>query len=411
MNNSRGLLYPALHKFYSALSSLEKFEKGKNFFDNIGYLDNFFSEYRHITFVLQKSLANTCFMSTYERLRDQYLVNDIGRWFVEKRNEVLKQQPFDLEKRIVISIYSGQDTILLPQITFTIDNDVEISTIVESLRTTFATSGQLEVMFSAEFTFYEHGRTEDLYDNLITGIQQMKLYLGEMKRSINEDCRLSDELERRIEAMNFYRVPKEFLFIDDYVFYCKKEYFEKSSRVVMYTGSEHKRSPVENLNKMYPNGDIFNKFEMMHLVIFQMQKSLLPTCMILYSDDTFELLTFGFSIKTTLFRKFAEITKRIEADEIVGVICVTEMYTYDSRDIINLDSSERVTHAKSEVLAFHMIDQQLAIKSHMYDTKHVDDFKYIVSIMFAKSSDLELPSYMRPIMQEFARLKTLFDKD
>lgn len=65
MNNSRGLLYPAMHKFYSALSSLEKFEKGSNFFDNISYLDNFFSEYRNITFVLQKSLSNTILMSTY----------------------------------------------------------------------------------------------------------------------------------------------------------------------------------------------------------------------------------------------------------------------------------------------------------------------------------------------------------
>ena len=120
MNNSRGLLYPALHKFYSALNSLEKFEKGTNFFDNISYLDNFFSEYRNITFVLQKSLANTLFMSSYKKLRDQYLVNDVGKWFIEKRNEVLKQQPFNLEKRIVISIYSSQNSLSLPELIFTI---------------------------------------------------------------------------------------------------------------------------------------------------------------------------------------------------------------------------------------------------------------------------------------------------
>lgn len=165
MDNLRGLLYPALHKFYSALSCLEKFEKGTNFFDNIGHLDNFFSEYRNITFVLQKSLAHTDFTSTYEKLRDQHLVNNVGRWFIEKRNEVLKQQPFDLEKRIVISIYAGQSPVMLPELIFTIDNDVEYSTIVDSLKTTFVTLGQLEVMFSAEFFFYEHGHTQDLYDN------------------------------------------------------------------------------------------------------------------------------------------------------------------------------------------------------------------------------------------------------
>ncbi|MRT93047.1 hypothetical protein [Ancylomarina sp. 16SWW S1-10-2] len=86
MKNSRGLLYPALHKFYSALSSLEKFEKGSNFFDNICHLDNFFSEYRNITFVLQKSLAKTEFRTVYEKLRDKYLVNDVGKWFIGKRN-------------------------------------------------------------------------------------------------------------------------------------------------------------------------------------------------------------------------------------------------------------------------------------------------------------------------------------
>ncbi|MNK86796.1 hypothetical protein D3C87_1067160 [compost metagenome] len=406
MNNSRGLLYPALHKFYSALSSLEKFKKGTNFFDNISYLDNFFSEYRNVTFVLQKSLAKTQFMPTYEELRDQYLVNNVGKWFVEKRNEVIKQQPFDLEKRIVISIYSGQIPLSLPELIFTIDNDVEISTIVESLRTTFMNSGQLEVMFSAEFLFFEYGHSEDLYDNLILGINQMKLFLAEMKKAINEDCKLSDELERKIDKMNFYQVPKDMLFVDDYVFYCKKEYFEKASRVALQSGSGQIRVPIENLNEMYPNGDLFSKFELMHVVIFQMGKSLLPTYLILYSDDTFELVTFGFSIKTTVYRKFNEIARRIEADKIVNVLFVTEMYIYDLDEVSKLDSRERIEHAKNEILAFYMIDKHLAIKSHSYDTKQIDDFKYISSIMFSKSSERVLPRYMNPVMQEFIRLKT-----
>ena len=90
MDNTKGLLYPALHKFYSALNSLEKFEKGTNFFENIAYLDNFFSEYRNITFVLQKSLAHTEFKAIYEGLRNEYLVNDVCKWFIDKRNEVVK---------------------------------------------------------------------------------------------------------------------------------------------------------------------------------------------------------------------------------------------------------------------------------------------------------------------------------
>src|SRR5690554_3774864 len=282
MKNSRGLLYPALHKFYSALSSLEKFEKGSNFFDNISHLDNFFSEYRNITFVLQKSLAKTEFRLVYEKLRDKYLINDVGKWFLGKRNSIIKEKPFDLEKRIVIRIYSGKDIYSLPEFIFTIENDVDYSSIIESLRRTFLNSGQIEVFFSAEFTFYERGHTEDLYDNFVLGITQMKLLLSGMQKELNEDCFLSEELERKIENLNFYRVPKDFLFADDYVFNCKYERFEKGSRAAIGFGNKNPRSSVENLDKYSPNGDILHKFELMHLVIFQMQKRLMPTCMIIF---------------------------------------------------------------------------------------------------------------------------------
>ncbi|PKP33280.1 MAG: hypothetical protein CVT99_02170 [Bacteroidetes bacterium HGW-Bacteroidetes-16] len=404
MKKTRGLLYPALQKFYSALSSLEKFEKGSNFFDNISHLDNFFSEYRNITFVLQKSLAKTEFISVYEKLRDKYLINDVGKWFVGKRNNIVKEQPFDLEKRIVISIYSGKSIYSLPDLTFTVENDVDYSSIVESLRKSFLNSGQIEVFFSAEFTFYERGHTKDLYDNFILGITQMKLLLSGIQKELNEDCVLSEELERRIEKLNFYRVPKDFLFVDDYVFNCKHENFKKASRAALTSGHENHRSPIENLDQYLPNGDILSKFELMHLVIFQMQNRLMPTCMIVYSDNTFQFNSFESSIKTTVYRKFNEIAKRIEKDDIVNILFVTEMYTYNVSDIKNLDSQERVKHAKNEILSFYMIDNQLSIKSHIYETKKVNDFKYIASVMHAKSNEQEIPTFMNPVKLEFDRL-------
>ena len=80
--NNRGLLYSAYHKLYNALSSLEKFEKGTNFFDNISHLDNFFSEYRNVTFMIQKSLANTEFLAIYEENRKKYLLNDVCKFII-----------------------------------------------------------------------------------------------------------------------------------------------------------------------------------------------------------------------------------------------------------------------------------------------------------------------------------------
>lgn len=97
------LLFPAFQKFYSAVSSLERFNTENNFFDNISSLDIFFSEYRNITFVIQKSLKNTEYNSIYEKNRDKYLTD---HWFVEKRNETIKQQPFQLIKHIEITVFS-----------------------------------------------------------------------------------------------------------------------------------------------------------------------------------------------------------------------------------------------------------------------------------------------------------------
>lgn len=79
-----GLLLSAYQKLYSALSNLERFDKEANFFDNISAIDNFFNEYRNITFVMQASLKHTDFFGAYERNRDLYLTD---HWFVEKRNE------------------------------------------------------------------------------------------------------------------------------------------------------------------------------------------------------------------------------------------------------------------------------------------------------------------------------------
>jgi hypothetical protein len=403
MNLSRGLLYPAFHKFYSALDSLKKFGKGNDFFDNISYLDNFFSEYRNITFVLQKSLNNTKFKSSYEKLRDQYLINDVGRWFVDKRNEVIKQNPFNLEKKIAITIYLDDNSITLPEIIFTIENDKAISTIIDSVRKTFINLKQAEILFSVEFTFYEIGQRKDLYDSLITGINQMKNLLSDIKSTINEECLLCNELEKKIDEINFYRVPKDFLFIDDYVYYFERDSFDKSSRITMWPGQSNLRIPIENLTNNFPKGDLFCNFEIIHLEIFQMQKSILPTCYIFYNDNTFELISFGFTIKTTLYRKFAEITNRIKTDKIVKIFFVSEMYTYEILNSNNIqhDSSNK----ENEVLAFFMVDNQLNIKSHKFEISKIDDLTYIGSLMFSTKNNQLLPAFIQPIFNEFTRLK------
>lgn len=99
------LLLPAYQKLYSALQSLERFSKGQDLFENIACIDSFLSEFRNITFVLQKSLAHTDYSTAYEASRERFLKNDDCAWLVEKRNQVLKESPFALEKTVELTLY------------------------------------------------------------------------------------------------------------------------------------------------------------------------------------------------------------------------------------------------------------------------------------------------------------------
>ncbi|QNL49733.1 hypothetical protein H8S90_23990 [Olivibacter sp. SDN3] len=250
--------------------------------------------------MLQKSLAHTNYIDIYQQFKDEFLVNDTCKWFVDKRNEVLKQQPFDLEKKVIITVYTGKTSLALVEKIFTVENDIEFSTIIDSLRIFLVNINPIEVFFSAEFSFYEKGQSMELYESLISGINHMKLFVTAVKSAINEECTLCDQLEQKINSMNFYRVPKNMLFVDDYVYNCQKDLFEKGSRIELTLESPPQRVPIDRLSNMASNGkekDPFYNFVLMHIVLFKMQKNLMPTCMIVYNDDTFEFKSFDSSIK------------------------------------------------------------------------------------------------------------------
>ena len=99
------LLLPAYQKLYAALQSLERFNKGQDLFENIACIDSFLLEFRNVTFVLQKSLAHTEYISEYFVLRDNYLKNEDCSWRVDKRNQGTKERPFNLSKSFVLNLY------------------------------------------------------------------------------------------------------------------------------------------------------------------------------------------------------------------------------------------------------------------------------------------------------------------
>ena len=93
MRDNQCVCCNALQKFYSALKNLNSFSINNDIIDNISALDCFFSEFRNITFVLQKDFKDNNLGEEYEKLNLKYLKNDNMKWFINKRNSTIKQAP------------------------------------------------------------------------------------------------------------------------------------------------------------------------------------------------------------------------------------------------------------------------------------------------------------------------------
>lgn len=357
------LLLTAYQKLYSALQSLERFNKGQDLFDNIACIDNFISEFRNVTFVLQKSLAHTDYMPTYERLREQYLKNPQCSWLVNKRNEVLKENPFSLEKQLILRIYLPHSTGVFPTECFTIADEVDYSSLIEMVKRVISNIPAIEVFFSTEFIYKEVGKEANLFETIDRGIESLQSMLF----AIDEKIGAAPSQERKtllskIDKLLFHKTPKEAWFVDDYVFYREDGYFEKGQRYEMITphSTGVKCSDFCNILKMDLTDDFiqdtFEAFKRLHIVHYAMQRSLMPTILVLNKDGILSMTMYHASIKTTIYRKIYELASEIKKNtNIVAVFLVGEMIYYDDLNMLNQDYRYRIANSQSEVLAFDKI--------------------------------------------------------
>ena len=179
------LLLPAYQKLYAALQSLERFSKGQDLFENIACIDSFLSEFRNVTFVLQKSLAHTEYISEYYVLRDKYLKNDDCSWLVDKRNQVTKENPFNLEKSFVLTLYLPNGAGVFPTDPYTIEDEEDYSSIIEMVKRVIEGIPSIEVFFSVEFVYREIGSERNLFGTIDHGIDAIMAMLKELNQTID----------------------------------------------------------------------------------------------------------------------------------------------------------------------------------------------------------------------------------
>ena len=312
------LLLPVYQKLYAALASLERFGKGQDLYDNIACIDSFLSEYRNVTFVLQKSLAHTGYISLYENLRDKYLKNDQCYWLVKKRNEVLKERPFALEKKLILTIYLPHTAGVFHSESYTIEDEVDYESLIESVKTIISNISAIEVFFSVEFVYKEIASDINLFDSVNYGIEALLSLIAELDKEIGyEVSPMRKTVQNKIEKLLFHRTPKDTWFIDDYVYYRENNIFEKGERLELVTPLKIgvKYQDFCKLLHIEKKGDFiretFEAFKKMHIISFFKQKKIMPTFLILSGDGVLSMLMYDASIKTTTYRKINYIFRSI----------------------------------------------------------------------------------------------------
>lgn len=113
----------------------------------------------------------------YEETRDEFLSGNLGKWLVNKRNEVLKEHPFKLQKEVIVTIYDSLSTLRMVSEKFTAEDDADYASLIESLRQFLNSRDRVETSFSVEFVYKEIDTDDNLFKKLLTGVSNMYEFL------------------------------------------------------------------------------------------------------------------------------------------------------------------------------------------------------------------------------------------
>ena len=425
MSANDNILIPAAQKLYSALVNLEKFSRHNDFFDNVASLDSFLSEYRNVTFIIQKSLAHTEYIGTYQKLRDKYLSGELGKWFIEKRNEVLKEHPFELVKVVEITIYNSSKPTKLTTKLFSAENDEAYTTLLEDIHKFLKVIPMGEVSFSIEYIYKEKASEENLFDKLFEGIEIMLNFFTALSKEINDESKVFSELMRKIKDLNISRVNTSDLFVEDLVYYRSKDEIEHGSRIEL-------RLPDIKipLAKMYGMGltlqqyginisttklhEAFLKILNSHIFIYiQQHHHIMPTIFTVYSDMKLRMHSFDSSIRATVYRKINETAKRISSEDIIAIFIIHECWAYPNKpEILYKNYEERVaTENPTTVFAGHMMDSDLNCYSYHFEESKIDSRKYILNTINDTEKLGDPQIFMLPIYEAFVNKSASKNRD
>lgn len=386
------ILGPALQKYYSALKSLYDFGQHGDFFDDVSNLDKFFSEFRNITFVVQKGVGTEENKKIYTQLQTQYLTGETSKWFIEARNRTIKEKPFELKKELRLDLYLPGGVLTLTDSRLVVNFEDSFDDAVEFIRTAFLEQfGLKEVFFSAKILFSESGSEIDLYPQIKCGLKQMHCFMDALEKHFPCDCPLCAELKKKVSDFYFRVQSKELVFTRDYSFEADGDITQGDIAEMYLSMDNDDPAPISSLRMSLDNmlfgkvkgclREVFIKFIIIHVISFQQQNhQIMPVFMLAYNDSTYRMIPFVASTKATFYRKVTEILSMPDFDEVVAVFYCGEYYLYNFDQFAEINEkpySERIENARAEVLAFSMMLKGGGEMELHFDEQQIDDMEYV----------------------------------
>lgn len=389
------LIYPILQKYYNALNSLKSLNVTKDIFESIPLIDNFFAEFRNITFVMQKSF-NTNELKEYYRIKQKEFLNDNNlRWFIDKRNETVKKYPFKLEKEISVYAYLPDFCGKIVDSRLNIDNDIPLETLKQVIKTYLIKyNSKTDIYFSIDILFKENGSEIDIYSKIKNGIKTMDKFINAVIADYPCDCSKCTNIIEKIKELKTEIFLKDFTFSWDYTIENNEIIWGQQIEMGSYDKNGHPifmsniRIPIDAnlpIGKDIINSDmqLFKFYALMHCTIFKVQnKDIMPTFIVVYNDNTVSYIPFISTIKTTFYKKSRQVEKMVRESSIRVIYFVGENYYYPIEQIKNFQKpySKRIKHASTTLLSLNMISKKYEhIMTISFDTKNIECEAYAIN--------------------------------
>ena len=373
-------LLPSLQKYYNALHHLEQFSVRSSFFDNIGCLDVFLSEFRSVTLVLQESLGSNQ-DPVYLKNLNEYLLKDerVAKWLNDQRVTVIHKHPFKLKKILRVIIYDTGRAIEFKRFEQTLEEQEPIGDFEKMIRETFLSLPVPEINFSAQYLFVDEDDHQEIsiFDLIEPGVIAMWRFLHAMKNDLPEESEVESMLLKTIDE-SVMKNPRRWLFDSlDYCYYRSTDSFERGSLISLILPEiRTKVSAFMDLAKISkaPISDFYDAFIWMHSMMYFMQKgNLMSTFFVEFNDETYLTLTFAASLRTTMYRHINRVAEMVTNGDVINVYLVTEMVSYPSlkdpkmKDFFQLNYREKEKLRQKTLLSFYKITDNGDVLPVMFD--------------------------------------------